>query len=95
MTTSHENEPTTSPAEQAASGAEQLRQEIEHGRQQLGETVEALAAKADVKARARAWAAEMADRVKVDPAVQRQVTVAAATAAAVVFGYLAMRLWRA
>jgi Protein of unknown function (DUF3618) len=95
MTMSPGNEPATSPAEQTASGEEQLRQEIEQERQQLGETVEALAAKADVKARAQAWAAGMADRVKADPARQRQVAVAAAAAAAVVFSYLAIRLWRA
>jgi hypothetical protein len=95
MTTSPGNEPATSPAaDQTTSGEEQLRQEIEHERQQLGETVEALAAKADVKARAQAWAAGMADQVKSDPARQRQVAVAAAAAAAVVFSYLAMRLWR-
>jgi len=98
MTTSPGNESATSPAEHAASGEDQLRQEIEQERQQLGATVEALAAKADVKARAQAWAAGMADRVdavKTDPVRQRQVAIAAATAAAVVFSYLAIRLWRA
>ena len=35
-----------------------LRQEIEHTRQRLGETVDELAAKADIKARAQAKAAE-------------------------------------
>jgi len=94
MTTSPGNEPATSQAEQTASGEEQLRQEIEQERQQLGETVEALAAKTDVKARAQAWAAGMADRVKGDPARQRQVAAAAAAAAAVGFSYLAIRLWR-
>lgn len=95
MTTSSGSEPATSPAaEQTAPSEEQLRQEIEHERQQLGETVEALAAKADVKARAQAWAAGMTGRIKADPARQRQVAVAAAAAAAVVFGYLAIRLWR-
>lgn len=38
--------------------AEELHQEIEQTRQRLGETVDELAAKADVKARARAKAAE-------------------------------------
>jgi hypothetical protein len=40
--------------------ASQIQQEIEHTREQLGETVEELAAKADVKARAR----DKADEVK-------------------------------
>jgi|SRR5690348_161885 len=43
------------PAEQA------LTEEIEHTREQLGETVEALAAKADVKGRAQRRAAEVKD----------------------------------
>jgi hypothetical protein len=38
--------------------AEELHQEIERTRQRLGETVDELAAKTDVKARARAKAAE-------------------------------------
>jgi Protein of unknown function (DUF3618) len=38
--------------------AEELHQEIEQTRQRLGETVDELAAKTDVKARARAKAAE-------------------------------------
>src|ERR1700723_226711 len=38
--------------------AEELQQEIEQTRQRLGETVDELAAKADVKARAQAKAAE-------------------------------------
>lgn len=43
---------------------QQLEQEIELTREQLGETVEQLAAKADVKGRVRAKAAEVSDRVK-------------------------------
>jgi hypothetical protein len=43
---------------------QQLEQEIERTRGQLGETVEQLAAKADVKGRARAKAAEVSERVK-------------------------------
>jgi hypothetical protein len=41
-----------------------LRQEIERTREQLGETVDQLAAKADVQGRARAKAAELAGRAK-------------------------------
>jgi cobalamin biosynthesis Mg chelatase CobN len=43
---------------------EELRAEIEQTREQLGQTVEQLAAKTDVKARARAKAAELTGRVK-------------------------------
>ena len=48
----------------AADDVQQLEQEIEQTREQLGETVEQLAAKADVKRRARAKAAEVSERVK-------------------------------
>jgi Protein of unknown function (DUF3618) len=48
----------------ASDDAERIRQEIERTRQQLGETVERLAAKADVKSRARAEAAVLAGRLK-------------------------------
>jgi hypothetical protein len=43
---------------------QELEQEIAQTRQQLGETVEQLIAKADVRARARTKAAELASRVK-------------------------------
>jgi uncharacterized protein YjbJ (UPF0337 family) len=43
---------------------EALASEIERTRQELGETVEALAAKADVKARAQRRAAELAGNVR-------------------------------
>jgi hypothetical protein len=42
----------------------QLKAEIEQTRERLGATVEQLAAKADVKSRARAKASEVAGRVK-------------------------------
>jgi hypothetical protein len=48
----------------APDDAQQLQQEIERTREQLGETVEQLAAKADVKARARDKAAELSGRAK-------------------------------
>jgi Protein of unknown function (DUF3618) len=51
-------------ASAAPGDAQQLRQEIERTRQQLGDTVEELSAKADVKGRARAKAAELSGRVK-------------------------------
>jgi hypothetical protein len=43
---------------------QELQQEIEQTREQLGDTVERLVAKTDVKARAQGKAAELADRVK-------------------------------
>lgn len=43
--------------------AQELREEIERTRERLGETVEQLAAKADVKGRAQAKAAELAGQV--------------------------------
>jgi cobalamin biosynthesis Mg chelatase CobN len=43
---------------------EQLRQDIERTREQLGETVEALVAKADVKAQAKEKVGQLTDRVK-------------------------------
>jgi len=51
--------PTAAPDD-----AGQLQQEIERTREQLGQTVEQLAAKADVKGRARAKAVEVSERVK-------------------------------
>ncbi|MFK4121700.1 DUF3618 domain-containing protein [Streptomyces longwoodensis] len=42
-------------------GPEELRQQVERTRAELGRTVEALAAKADVKARAREKAAEVGE----------------------------------
>jgi hypothetical protein len=56
--------------------ADDLRQEIEQTRQHLGETVDELAAKADVKARARAWAADISGRISRSVAVQRRWPVA-------------------
>lgn len=47
-----------------ADDAQQVREEIELTRERLGAAVEQLAAKADVKGRARARAAELAGRVK-------------------------------
>ena len=43
---------------------EQLRQDIEKTREQLGETVEALVAKADVKAQGKEKVGQLTDRVK-------------------------------
>ena len=50
-------------ASQQSGDATQLREEIERTREHLGATVEQLAAKADVKGRAQARAAELAGQV--------------------------------
>jgi hypothetical protein len=84
--------------------ADEIRQEIEQTRQSLGETVDELAAKADMKARARAKmagakarardrAAEVSGRVRQSQAVQRgwPVTVAAGV---LVAGAAAVAVWQ-
>jgi ABC-type transporter Mla subunit MlaD len=67
---------------------QQLRQEIERTREQLGETVEQLAAKADVMSRAQTRAAEVSRRVK---AKASQVQQQAAARAGKVRGQLVGR----
>jgi ABC-type transporter Mla subunit MlaD len=57
---------------------QQLEQEIERTREQLGETVEQLAAKADVKSRAQTRAAEVSRRVKTKASQARQQAAARA-----------------
>jgi Protein of unknown function (DUF3618) len=57
---------------------QQLRQEIERTREQLGETVEQLAAKADVKSRAQTRAAEVSRRLKAKASQARQRAAAQA-----------------
>jgi hypothetical protein len=82
--------------------AEELHQEIEQTRQRLGETVDELAAKADVKARARAKAAEakvltrakaaeLSGRVRRSQLLQRRWPVALA-AGVLIAGSVA--IWR-
>jgi uncharacterized protein DUF3618 len=84
--------------------AEELQQEIDQTRQRLGETVDELAAKADVKARAkakaaetkeltRAKAAEVSGRVRRSPLVQRRWPAALA-AGLVVAGSVAIWRWK-
>jgi len=73
--------------------AEELHQEIEQTRQRLGETVDELAAKTDVKARARAKAAEVSGRVRRSQLVQRRWPVAVA-AGVLIAGSLAIWRWK-
>ncbi|MEV0898561.1 DUF3618 domain-containing protein [Actinoplanes sp. NPDC049802] len=60
-----------------------LREEIRQTRSELGETVQALAARADVKARAREQVAETKERVRTQAAVMTGRVREAATDAAV------------
>lgn len=55
---------TTQGKHGAAAGTEELRQEVDRARHDLGETVEQLAAKADVKAMAREQAARIRGRAR-------------------------------
>lgn len=73
--------PATGMAQQAAAGTaapappddpQELQQEINRTREQLGQTVEALAAKTDVKARAQDKAAQLTGRLKGQAAQARQ-----------------------
>jgi Protein of unknown function (DUF3618) len=84
--------------------AGELQHEIEQTRQRLGETVDELAAKADMKARARAKAAEakararttavdVSGRVRRSQMVRRSWPVALA-AGAVIAGSVAIWRWR-
>jgi hypothetical protein len=73
--------------------AEELQQEIEQTRQRLGETVDELAAKADVKARARARATEVSGWVRRSQLVQRRWPVALA-AGILIAGSVAIWRWR-
>jgi len=99
---------TGEPAGQAPGGPTEaeVRADIERTRQHLGETAEALAAKADVKARAQqkasqvkeqatARASQVANQVKEQAASGwRSNPAALATAAAVVFAVIAIAAWR-
>jgi hypothetical protein len=73
--------------------AEELQQEIEQSRQRLGQTVDELAAKTDVKTRARAKATEVSGRVRRSPLVQRRWPVALA-AGVLIAGSVAVWRWK-
>ena len=73
--------------------AEELQQEIEQTRRELGQTVDELAAKTDVKARARAKATEVSGRVRQSQLVQRRWPVALA-AGVLIAGSVAVWRWR-
>jgi hypothetical protein len=82
-----------------ADDAQQLREDIERTREHLGAAVEQLAAKVDVKSRARAQAADMVGRMKSagakakGQAVTREEWVLIAVAGAA-FAAAALIIWR-
>jgi hypothetical protein len=73
--------------------APDIQQEIERTRERLGETVDELAARADVTARARAKGAEMKARAaEMKTRARGRWPLAAAAAGAVIIG--SVLLWR-
>jgi hypothetical protein len=76
---------TGSPEVTGARDPEQIQNEIEHTREELGDTIEALAAKADVKAHVH-------ERVQRTKASLPSPVVLGAVAAVVVAGLVAWRL---
>lgn len=98
MSTGEPEASVTSSADEAA-----LRQEIEQTRERLGETVERLAAKTDVKGQARAKVTDVQARVR--SGAQQAVTTATALAkqpqvqlgiagVLLIAGLAALRRWR-
>ena len=84
------------PADAPPDNVQELTEEIERTRTQLGETVGALAAKADVKARAQEKAADARQKVlAVGGQVKDQVTSGTAKAAATVWARTPEQVQRA
>ncbi|TDC77684.1 DUF3618 domain-containing protein [Actinomadura sp. 7K507] len=65
------------PTQGAGAGTDELRQEVDRARHDLGETVEQLAAKADVKALARQKAADAKSRMRQTVGSARDATARA------------------
>lgn len=72
--------------------AAELQAEIDQTRERLGQTVEELAAKADVKARARAKAADLTGHVRRNQVVRRGWPLGMIVAGAILIGSAAV--WR-
>ena len=91
--------PLTGSVTAAPDNARQLEAEIARTREQLGQTVQELAARADVKSRARAKATEVSDRLK-DAAAEVRGHVSdywmpvAVAAGVIALDYVALRQWR-
>lgn len=108
MTTSEGTSGATSDSAAAPGDPQALEQEIERTREQLGETVEQLVAKTDVKARAQAKVTELTGRVKAKAgqvqqqaatrtsgvAGQRGVVLAASAASGLIGVYLLIKWWQ-
>jgi hypothetical protein len=69
---------TKNPRDVSQPDATKIREDIQRTRQQLGDTVEALARKADVPARAKEKAAEVRDTAKAKAAVAKDAVMAKA-----------------
>jgi hypothetical protein len=110
MTTSEETAPGSELSPQAPitgtvaappKDPRQLEQEIERTREQLGQTMQELVARVDVKSRARAKAAELSGRVKSTTAQARKTAwegrdvwmPAAAAAGVIIVGFAALWEW--
>jgi 2C-methyl-D-erythritol 2,4-cyclodiphosphate synthase len=76
---------TTTPDDQ-----QELEKEIEQTREQLGQTVEALAAKVDVKARAREKLGQAGQQIKERPV---PVAISAGVVGALVLFFTLIRRW--
>ncbi|QIP88048.1 DUF3618 domain-containing protein [Streptomyces sp. Tu 2975] len=72
--------PQGSSRDPSALSADELRAQIQHTRDELGETVEALAAKADVKSRAKETAAGVKDQVGLKATRAKEQVAATASA---------------
>lgn len=94
-----ETTPLTGSVTAAPDDARRLEAEIERTREQLGQTVQELAARADVKSRAQAKATEVSDRLKGMTAQVRAKAgdywmPVAMAAGVVALDYVALRQWR-
>jgi ABC-type transporter Mla subunit MlaD len=87
------NETAGVPAPGPASAEQELTKEIDETRQQLGDVVEQLAAKTDVKGRVTAQLGQLKDSLP-DEAAQSRMALAAAAVFAVIACILLLR-WRA
>ena len=77
------------------SSPEQIEADIERQREELADTVDALHAKLDVKARAKDKAAELKDRATTDQGKPRpEVLAGAAAAVTLVVGLVVLRVRR-
>ncbi|MEV5595127.1 DUF3618 domain-containing protein [Streptomyces sp. NPDC052496] len=85
---------TSDPGKDGVAGPDELRARIEQTRQELGDTVAALADKADVKSRAQEKAAHLKDRAAVTTdrlAGSPAVRTAAVAGSALLAGVLVLR----